>query len=388
MNAPVADVLDAAILATEEATRDAVLTDDDQLAEEILLLAALPKLDYERMRKAKADALGIRVTQLDAAVRAARQAAGDEQTRVSQRDELLAIALSSGELWRDEGDEAYATIQVGAHREHFRVRSAPFRRWLVRSYGDQHKIPGPNGEIAGAPGAQAVTEALVAIEANAMRGPLDFPKLRVAGAIRTAVYLDLGDPTWRAIEIDAHGWRIVADPPVRFVRAPGVLPLPEPQRGNGLALLRRFLAIEDDTSYRLTLGWLVGAFRPKGPYPVLAIHGEQGSGKSTLVRMLRRLIDPESRRRPLTAQGRARPGDRCHQLLAGLLRQSLAPGRGAVGRHVPDRHRRRVRHAHALLRRCRDLVPGLPAAAGQRHPGPRSVRRPDRPLRAARAAAA
>ena len=303
MNAPVADVLDAAILATEEATRDAVLTDDDQLAEEILLLAALPKLDYERMRKAKADALGIRVTQLDAAVRAARQAAGDEQTRVSQRDELLAIALSSGELWRDEGDEAYATIQVGAHREHFRVRSAPFRRWLVRSYGDQHKIPGPNGEIAGAPGAQAVTEALVAIEANAMRGPLDFPKLRVAGAIRTAVYLDLGDPTWRAIEIDGHGWRIVADPPVRFVRAPGVLPLPEPQRGNGLALLRRFLAIEDDTSYRLTLGWLVGAFRPKGPYPVLAIHGEQGSGKSTLVRMLRRLIDPNR------AGDRSRPKD-------------------------------------------------------------------------------
>ena len=274
-----------------------------QLAEEILLLAALPKLDYERMRKAKADALGIRVTQLDAAVRAARQAAGDEQTRVSQRDELLAIALSSGELWRDEGDEAYATIQVGAHREHFRVRSAPFRRWLVRSYGDQHKIPGPNGEIAGAPGAQAVTEALVAIEANAMRGPLDFPKLRVAGAIRTAVYLDLGDPTWRAIEIDAHGWRTVADPPVRFVRAPGVLPLPEPttrQWSGPAAALSR-----DRGRHQLpaTLGRLVGAFRPKGPYPVLAIHGEQGSGKSTLVRMLRRLIDPNR------AGDRSRPKD-------------------------------------------------------------------------------
>lgn len=303
MSLSVDGVLDAAVMATEEATRDAIHTADDALADAILELAALPKLDYERLRRAKADALGIRVTQLDAAVRAARQAAGDEQTRTSQRDELLAIALGSGELWRDEGDEAFATIQVGAHREHFRVRSTPYRRWVVRSYGDHHKIRGPNGEIAGAPGSQALTEALVAIEANAARGPLEFPKLRLAGSVRSAVYLDLGDATWRAVEIDAQGWRIVADPPARFVRAPGMLPLPEPRCGDGLVLLRRFLAIDDDTSFRLTLGWLIGGFRPSGPYPVLAIHGEQGSGKSTLVRMLRRLIDPNR------AGDRSRPRD-------------------------------------------------------------------------------
>ncbi len=40
------------------------------------------------------------------------------------------------------------------------------------------------------------------------------------------------------------------------------------------------------------IGWLVGALCPSGPYPIVAIHGEQGSGKSTLVRMLRRLVDP------------------------------------------------------------------------------------------------
>ena len=84
---------------------------------------------------------------------------------------------------------------------------------------------------------------------------------------------------------------------------PACCPCRSRKRGDGLALLRRFLAIEDDTSYRLTLGWLVGAFRPKGPYPVLAIHGEQGSGKSTLVRMLRRLIDPNR------AGDRSRPKD-------------------------------------------------------------------------------
>jgi ABC-type oligopeptide transport system ATPase subunit len=34
------------------------------------------------------------------------------------------------------------------------------------------------------------------------------------------------------------------------------------------------------------------ALRPRGPYPVLGVHGEQGSGKSTAARMIRSLIDP------------------------------------------------------------------------------------------------
>src|SRR5438034_11429068 len=36
------------------------------------------------------------------------------------------------------------------------------------------------------------------------------------------------------------------------------------------------------------------AFRPRGPYPVLGFHGEQGSGKSTRARIVRSLIDPHS----------------------------------------------------------------------------------------------
>ena len=89
---------------------------------------------------------------------------------------------------------------------------------------------------------------------------------------------------------------------MRFVRAPGMLPLPNPVRGNGLAKLQHASGLEDQVSFRLVLGWLVGALRPRGPYPVLAIHGEQGSGKSTLVRMLRRLVDPNR------AGDRSRPG--------------------------------------------------------------------------------
>jgi hypothetical protein len=42
----------------------------------------------------------------------------------------------------------------------------------------------------------------------------------------------------------------------------------------------------------LVAAWLLGALRAGGPYPVLAIAGEQGSAKTVLSKLLRALIDP------------------------------------------------------------------------------------------------
>ena len=56
-------------------------------------------------------------------------------------------------------------------------------------------------------------------------------------------------------------------------------------------LFRSFLNLDDD-SWTLVLAWLVAALRPRGPYPLLALFAEQGSGKSTVARLLRELVDP------------------------------------------------------------------------------------------------
>jgi hypothetical protein len=42
----------------------------------------------------------------------------------------------------------------------------------------------------------------------------------------------------------------------------------------------------------LVVAWLLAALRPGGPYPLLAISGEQGSAKTVLSKMLKALIDP------------------------------------------------------------------------------------------------
>jgi hypothetical protein len=73
-----------------------------------------------------------------------------------------------------------------------------------------------------------------------------------------------------------------------------MLPLPKPVPGGGLAALRPFVNLACEEDWRLLVSWLLAAYRPTGPYPVLIIYGEQGSAKSSLVRMLRALLDPNT----------------------------------------------------------------------------------------------
>lgn len=57
--------------------------------------------------------------------------------------------------------------------------------------------------------------------------------LRVAG-FTGKIYVDLGDETYQAIELDAEGWRIVDRRPVRFRRPSAMLPLPRTAGRGGL----------------------------------------------------------------------------------------------------------------------------------------------------------
>jgi hypothetical protein len=44
----------------------------------------------------------------------------------------------------------------------------------------------------------------------------------------------------------------------------------------------------------LVVAWLLATLRSSGPYPLLAISGEQGSAKTVLSKMLRALVDPNA----------------------------------------------------------------------------------------------
>ncbi len=197
-------------------------------------------------------------------------------------DTLIELA-SSAELFHTADGISCADITVNDHRETCRLRSQTFRRWLASRFFEK---------TSGAPAAGAMQMALAVIEARAQ---FDAPEREVfvrVGRYDGRLYVDLGDPTWRAVEIGPHGWRIVERPPVRFYRACGMTALPEPVPGGSIGILRSFLNVESDDQFVVAVAWLLACFRDRGPYPILVLSGEQGSAKSTFSKVLRALIDP------------------------------------------------------------------------------------------------
>jgi hypothetical protein len=66
-----------------------------------------------------------------------------------------------------------------------------------------------------------------------------------------------------------------------------------PSRGSSIDLLRPYVNLTEP-DFRLTVTWLTAVLRPVGPYPILVLTGEQATAKSTLVKVLRLLIDPHA----------------------------------------------------------------------------------------------
>lgn len=189
------------------------------------------------------------------------------------------------DLFHTAAGTAFADIVVNGHRETWPIRSKRFRGWLRRLHY----------EATGA--AACAAEIRSALDLLETRAQFDGPERAVHVRIAERagrMYLDLADEHWRAVEIGPDGWRLTERPPVRFRRPVGILPLPEPEPGGSIETLDSFLNLPRWSDFVLVVAWLLAALRSRGPYPVLAISGEQGSAKTVLSKVLKALIDPNT----------------------------------------------------------------------------------------------
>ena len=203
----------------------------------------------------------------------------------SKADRLIRLALGKGfELFHDPDQQGWVSVRVDGHWENHAVRSRAFQLFLLHLY---------YRETGESPGAHALRAAMDLFEARALFDGEEHPiHLRVA-EYKGRLYLDLCDRAWRAVEIDAEGWRVVEQPPARFRRTRGSQPLPEPEPGGSLNELRPFFNV-DHHGWVLIRAFLVAALRPGFPLPILVAKGEQGAGKSTACRVISSLIDPRT----------------------------------------------------------------------------------------------
>jgi hypothetical protein len=211
----------------------------------------------------------------------------DPKKKPSQAEKLITLADENNvEFWHTPDHEQYATVVENGHNENMAIKSSSFKRWL-----SWKMFSGEDGKV---PGSQALQDAI-----NTMGGKAEFLGEELATFVRVAekdgkIYVDMGDVDWNAIEISGGTWKMVTNPPVKFVRPKGLLPLVVPERGGNIDDLRCLLNAGDDDTWMLIVAWMLQAFWPRGPYAHLSLGGEQGTLKSTMTRMIKMIIDPST----------------------------------------------------------------------------------------------
>lgn len=201
--------------------------------------------------------------------------------RVKDSDRLLEIGKTPC-YFHTTDKIAYADIWIEGNRHTYPVRSKAFRLWLS---GEFYKKEGKGIS------SQTLQDTLNTFEAIAIfEGQTHEVHLRTAEH-QGKIYLDLGTPDWKAIEVDDSGWRIAGELPVRFWRPDSLLPLPYPVEGGNLDELKELINV-DRQSWILIATFLLFCFCPDRRYPILVITAHRGSGKTAAAETLKGLIDP------------------------------------------------------------------------------------------------
>ncbi len=192
------------------------------------------------------------------------------------------LALQDVELFTDQYGEAHASTSDADGRHTLRLKSDAFRNWLIRRYLDAGIRPGLG----------AIRDDIAVMTAMAGLHTRELHNRSAFSDDRSTLYIDLADRYGSVIKVEAGRWQVIDDAPVQFRRLLHQEPLPAPDREGDLRKVLDLLPpFRSESDRLLALTWTVGALVPFAR-PILMLVGEPGSGKTTMSRVLRRLVDP------------------------------------------------------------------------------------------------
>jgi hypothetical protein len=205
----------------------------------------------------------------------------EKEERKSVATILVDMSLSACDLFQDDNKNAYA--EKKSTHEVISIDSSSFKSWLRSNYYSQHQKCATD---------QGIREAIGTLIAKAQSIEPPIEVFRRVGISQGYYYLDLAQPgNSRAIEIKPTAWKIIDNPPCRFLRSDSMQALPDPDPTGSIDSLWGMLNIPEKSRV-LVIAWLLECLRLDSPFPVLELIGEQGSAKSTTQKLLRDLIDP------------------------------------------------------------------------------------------------
>ncbi len=205
-----------------------------------------------------------------------------KNTTNKAEDLLLEMIKDMPFLWTDHA--IYASILRKSKTENVDVMGSDFRSYIKTTFKKRYKFfP-----------SDVVLKNVIDFKLNEVKedGVLEEAHRRL-GAKKGIIYYDLGDGNF--VKIDRTGWIITKKAPAFFLRNSDQLiqstPISIHTNNKNLELLRNKINISD-ADWALFVPYLVSCYNPNIQHPILTINGSYGTGKSTLAKIVKYLVDP------------------------------------------------------------------------------------------------
>lgn len=216
------------------------------------------------------------------------QVSGSQDNRESPSEIItnLALNLPSAVYFSNEMGDAFAAFEHEGRREVLKVRSQPFKLWLTHLYFDK---------TGKAPASDTINQAIGVLEMMSLRkGECRKLELRVARD-GDSFYYNPADKTGRAFRVSPGQVTIIQKPPLLFYQTRSTAAQTEPDLTGKLSRLFDHVSLTNESDRLLLLIYIVSCFIPGIPHPILIVSGEKGAAKSTMIRMIRSIVDPSPR---------------------------------------------------------------------------------------------
>ena len=221
----------------------------------------------------------------------------------STSEELYSLARENIRLFfKDQNSISYAYVKImnkdgmGEHKEVVSIESKRFERYLAKLYFNKYEKT---------PNIEAIKNVVLGLLSEVEFGYKTIPlNLRVGWKDPTkkdTICYDSTDEYWRHIRVSKNGWKIMENNghddnnnPI-FVRYNTQNPQVEPSRDYEPGIFDSFFKltnVKNEDDIRLLKVYIVSLFIPDIPKVILQLCGDQGSGKTIYIKLVKMLVDP------------------------------------------------------------------------------------------------
>lgn len=145
---------------------------------------------------------------------------------------ILALVKSQALLFHDKTGNAYACVKVGDKPLNILIESQMFEDWICRVCWISFKTALKNNLLK---------DCIATLRAEAcFDGPCYAVFTRI-GFDESNIYLDLTDDKGLLVKINAQGWEVINNSPIKFIRTSSMQPLVKPESGGNVNHLFYFI---------------------------------------------------------------------------------------------------------------------------------------------------